>query len=261
MSSAGSVFGFWSAKGGVGVSTIAALSSIGLSSAVTRDAPVFIVDLVGDLAAVFGVETKSDVGVAEWSRSSEPTVAALSRIATPVAQNLSFIARGRGNFGLPPAQLVASVASLAGSIGGQEADSFGVAVLDAGSFDQSLLAAKCNCADHQYRFEVLEHVDADILITRNCYLALRNAKFLGRKPAGVILASERSKALGAGDVEVVVGADVIAEIEIDSRISRSVDAGLICARVPKKLTSVLAQSLQETRAGSPGSRNIGTKAA
>ena len=56
----------WSTKGGSGTTVIATLAS--LHAAQGRDRPVLLVDLCGDLPAVFGSAEKSS-GVGEWLRS------------------------------------------------------------------------------------------------------------------------------------------------------------------------------------------------
>lgn len=77
--------------------------------------------------------------------------------------------------------------------------------------------------------------DWSLLVTRNCFLALRNATRSAIRPTGVVMVREPHRSLIGTDVERVVGAPVVATVEVDARIATAIDAGLLSVRVPKGL--------------------------
>lgn len=81
--------------------------------------------------------------------------------------------------------------------------------------------------------------DHDLLVVRGCYLALRRASRLARRPTGVVLVNEPGRALGRREVESVTGAPVVAEIGWDPAVARTVDAGLLAGRIPPALAHPL----------------------
>jgi hypothetical protein len=86
---------------------------------------------------------------------------------------------------------------------------------------------------------VVAHCDRSLLVTRACYLALRRAASLGTRPHGVILVREAGRSLSAADVASVVGAPVVAEIDVDPAVARLVDAGLLANRMPRRMEVAL----------------------
>lgn len=78
--------------------------------------------------------------------------------------------------------------------------------------------------------------DDAILITTCCYLALRSAMrcdLTGFR--GVVVVEEPGRALAPADVAEVLGLEVLAIIPRDPAIARTVDAGLLVARLPRVL--------------------------
>lgn len=82
--------------------------------------------------------------------------------------------------------------------------------------------------------------DRRLLVVRNCYLALRRAVAQPVRPDGVVLVTEPGRALTATDVEAVLTAPVVADIAIDPAVARTIDAGLLAARLPRTLARRLA---------------------
>jgi hypothetical protein len=70
---------------------------------------------------------------------------------------------------------------------------------------------------------------------RPCYLALRRAAKLPRRPHGVVVVREPGRALTSRDIQSVVGAPVVAEVSVTDEVARSVDAGLLATRLPRLL--------------------------
>ena len=79
-----------------------------------------------------------------------------------------------------------------------------------------------------------------VLVTRTCYLALRRVASLPVRPDGVIVVHEAGRALGPAEVEDIVGAPVLATVDVDPGVARAVDAGLLATRLPRGLARSLA---------------------
>ncbi len=70
------------------------------------------------------------------------------------------------------------------------------------------------------------------LVTRSCYLALRRALAIPSVADDVILLEEPGRALRRDDIEAVLGRPVAATIAVDPAVARTIDAGLLAARLP-----------------------------
>lgn len=73
------------------------------------------------------------------------------------------------------------------------------------------------------------------LVTRACYLALRNALALEHRADNAILIHEPDRALNDDDVSAVLAIPIAAVIPYDPAIARTIDSGLLTARIPKAL--------------------------
>ncbi len=62
------------------------------------------------------------------------------------------------------------------------------------------------------------------------------------RPSGVVLVSEPGRALGAKDVEDVLGVPVRAEVTVEAAVARAVDAGLLASRLPRSLERALRRA-------------------
>jgi hypothetical protein len=81
-----------------------------------------------------------------------------------------------------------------------------------------------------------------LLVIRPCYLALRRALAAPIRPSGVILVEEPGRSLGPSDVSDVLGVPVRARVPWDRAVARSVDAGLLAARVPRNLERAVREA-------------------
>jgi hypothetical protein len=54
-----------------------------------------------------------------------------------------------------------------------------------------------------------------------------------------VLVREPGRALDRGDVESLLSVPVVAEIDVDPAVARSVDAGLLARHAPRHLTRAL----------------------
>lgn len=199
----------YSPKGGQGCTTVTA--ALALAQRGSR-----LIDTTGDLPAVLGLPETSGPGICDLLASDqELEVAGIERLATPSPTMLV-------TAGSTPAAAVPEHrwAELAANLTTDR----GAWFLDAGTNP----AAGSLAADRR------------LLVVRNCYLALRRAVAHPVRPDGVVLVTEPGRALAATDVEAVLTAPVVAEIAIDPAVARTIDAGLLAARLPRALARSLA---------------------
>ena len=205
----------WSVKGGAGVSVVAAALARGCA----LDGPTVLVDLAGDQPAVLGLPDPGGPGVTEWLNTPERSEEALRRLALDVSRNWMLVPRGRA--AVPDlvdwADVAMAISSLAATV-----------VVDAGLRRVGEPAAGLSAA--------VGAVGSSILVTRPCYLALRRASHEGVGDAdGVAVVVEAGRPLDARDVGEVVGLPVLAEIDLDPRVARHVDAGTFARRPERGL--------------------------
>ena len=201
----------WSVKGGSGTTVVAA--ALALLSAQRR--PTTLVDLAGDCPVALGSSEPHGPGVSEWLRSPNADAVALGRLAVDVGERLGLIPRGLAGVADEARwdELVAALHELA------------PVVVDAGTGEPpaALVAGGVQ----------------SLLVIRPCFLALRRAAQLARRPTGVVLVREPGRALRSRDVEHALGVAVVAEVDVDPAVARAVDAGLLQSRLPRPLASQL----------------------
>jgi hypothetical protein len=199
----------YSPKGGQGCTTVTA--ALALAQRGSR-----LIDTTGDLPAVLGLPEPSGPGICDLLADDQPLeLGAIERLATPSPPPLV-------SAGSTPAAAVPADrwAELAATLIGDR----GAWFLDAGTNP----AAGSLAADRR------------LLVVRNCYLALRRAVAHPVRPDGIVLVTEPGRALTATDVEAVLTAPVVADIAIDPAVARTIDAGLLAARLPRTLARSLA---------------------
>ena len=209
----------WSAKGGAGTTVVAAALAVVLAR--SSAAGALLVDLAGDAPAVLGLPDPGDPGLAGWLLAGADVPAdALTRLELDVGNGLSLLPSG--------SEAIVGQSDRAEVLTALLAADGRPVVADCGRLDRSEVGlALAAGATHS------------LLVTRACYLALRRASMAAVRPSGVVLVKEAGRALGRADVEQVVGAPVRAEIAVDPAIARAVDAGVLCARLPRGLERAL----------------------
>lgn len=212
----------WSLKGGVGCSVTAALLAL---HAARHDDGVTLVDLGGDQALVLGCPVPEDPGVTDLlTRSDRPD--GLAPVGSPVAPGLTLVPCGTSAW--PDALEAGVVDRFVGAL----TDLPGTVLVDAGLvLGRSSRAAVARGLAAQ--------ATRSILVTRACYLALSRLAATPVLPSGVIVLREPGRSLGVTDVEAAARAPVVAELEVDPAVARSVDAGLLLARPPRGLDRAL----------------------
>lgn len=212
---------FWSVKGGVGTTVSTALCALSWAAA---DCEVLLVDLVGELPAVLGCPGPDSPGYSDLvAQEAVPSPSALRRIETEVADGLNLLRRGGGPAG---ASIVSGV------------------IVEGLVNDRRLVAVDCGQrpAGEQPTWAggaVLDAADHSWLVARACYLGLSRTVGLASPPDAVFLVSEPGRALCRSDVAAAIGAPVIAEVALDPRIARAVDAGLLTTHLPRGLPATL----------------------
>ena len=193
-----------SPKGGVGTSVVAAAIAVHSARSGTD---TLLVDLAGDQPDLLGV-APPEFGVADWLGGDDVPLDGLAALELDVAPHLRLLARGA-------APSIARLDVLAGVC----ASARRTIVVDAG------VAADAHWAGGQAE---------EIVVLRACYLALRRAGALA-STARVVVIEEPGRALRAADVEAAVGVPVWRRLMLDPAVARSVDAGLLGARLPRSL--------------------------
>ena len=208
----------WSVKGGSGTTVVA--STIALMRAAESQRGALLVDLAGDVPAVLGLAESSGPGINDWfANCDHGSRMTLQSIAIQATANLQIIARGLKQ------------------LDAKENRNFTELCAALKTFDLPIIVdAGCGLPSP----DLLANASSSLLITRPCYLSLRRAAQLSVSPTGIVLINEAGRALGKHDVEAVIGAPVVAEIDFDSAIARAVDAGLLASRIPTIMSKQLA---------------------
>lgn len=205
----------WSMKGGVGVSTSAAILAIARSE---HACETVLVDLTGDAPDLLGIAERTGPGLTDWCAIPEHSTDALVRIRRQVAPDLWLLDRGEQ---VPHGDPRPLAQALRGTRATQVVD--------------------CGTAPDAFAQQLIEAADVRLLVVRACYLTLRAASRTPIAPTGAVLVSERGRSLGRSDVERAVGAPIVAEIAVDPAIARLVDAGLVTQRLPRSLVRSLGR--------------------
>ncbi len=218
----------WSVKGGSGTTVVASCLGLAMVRRVQND--VLLVDLAGDVPAVLGLDAPTPEGVLDWIQTtteaggfasgSAGLPGALAALEMRVDERLSILPWGSSR------SAVASLNALTPLLKRLHADGRTV-IVDAGTVSPA--------CDDGIRHRFVRAADTSLLVTRACYLSMRHAACSSLQPDGVIVVSEPGRALGADDVASVTGAPVVAELKCEPQIARIVDAGLLCARLPRSV--------------------------
>ncbi|MEE9413890.1 MAG: hypothetical protein V3V01_01320 [Acidimicrobiales bacterium] len=205
----------WSVKGGVGVSVTAAVMAV----AAAKSGSALLFDAGGgDQPSILGVPEPSS-GFANWVESpADVALDSLRRLEVEVASGLQLLVAGRDGQAepaLPASRVRLGICLLA--------DAQRSTIVDLGQIDRSA----CGFTE-----AVLGRADRSLLVTTPCYLALRRAQNSLHRPSGIVLIDDPDRALGRRDVQEALDAPVVCTLSRTAAIARSVDAGLLLARVP-----------------------------
>ncbi|HRE01042.1 MAG TPA: hypothetical protein PLV68_07055 [Ilumatobacteraceae bacterium] len=203
----------WSVKGGSGTSVVAA--AIALQSP-RRSQATTLIDLAGDQPALCGLSDPSGAearaGINDWVANSTVGPEVLDALALTVSRDLRLVPAGECRARLDHPRW----AQLADCL----ADSDGDVVVDAGLRPPRAL---------------IEVAHQSLLVTRCCYLALRNVAPHSIRPSGVVVITEPGRSITSMTVAAVAMAPVVAEIPLDPAVARRADTGMVAGRLPSAL--------------------------
>jgi cellulose biosynthesis protein BcsQ len=209
----------WSSKGGSGTTVVAA--SLALLLARRHADGALLVDLAGDAPAALGLAEPEGPGLSGWLAAGADVPAdALARLEQPAHPGLALLPRGAGD--LPP-ERADVLTALLGS-------------------DARPVVADCGADPRGAALTVAAGATRSVLVTRACFLSLRRALIAPLRPSEVVLLTEPGRSLTRLDVEDCLGAPVVAEVTVDPRVARAVDAGLLASRLPKALARELGRA-------------------
>ena len=207
----------WSAKGGSGTTVVAVALATVLSRSSVGGA--VLADLAGDVPAVLGLPDPTGPGLLDWLAAGDDVpVDALARIELPGPAGLRLLPRGG-----PAPQTSGS--------GDRRGDVL-AAVLAA---DPRPVVVDCGCGPVGAGLAVAAAASSSLLVTRQCYLALRRAIAAPVRPSGIVVVAEAGRVLDQRDIEDALGVPVRAVVSADPAVARAVDAGLLSARLPRSL--------------------------
>jgi MinD-like ATPase involved in chromosome partitioning or flagellar assembly len=212
----------WSVKGGSGVTV---LSAVLAAHPAHRHRRTLLVDLCGDQPAALGISEPPQPGVRDWLAAPGAGADALERLACPVVTGLDLLPSGSaaewpsGRI----AELIDQLQRVADRVVVDAGVRFGV-----DGADSALCAA-------------FAEAGSSLLVTRPCYLSMRRAVSRGVSADGVVLVQEPGRALDRRDVADVLGLQVVASVEVDPAVARSVDAGLLVRRPNRVLERALRE--------------------
>ncbi|MXW95215.1 MAG: ArsA family ATPase [Acidimicrobiaceae bacterium] len=213
---------YWSVKGGVGTSVVAAATAVRLAS---EDRETTLVDLTGDQPALLGMiagAAPPEPGIGDWVAAGDGVAAdAIGRLLEDVAPGLRLLRDGTqpalaaqtADGENQRSRLVLALEMLA---------RIGPVVVDAG-LDPFELRTDL-AASHR-----------PVCVLRSCYLALNRAQRTSGPYDSVVLVEEPGRALRVRDVAAAVGASSVKRVAWDPRVARSVDAGTIVSMLPPPL--------------------------
>jgi hypothetical protein len=215
----------WSAKGGSGTTTVAVALACLLAA---EGGHVTLVDLCGDAAAALGRPEPAGPGVTDLLASSADALAPAIQLAADVDEHgVGLVGRGSRAWAVGDAdRLAEALGRLVGTV-----------VVDAGTVTASVAEPTLGPG-----LALAASATQSLLVLRSCYLGLRRALALPLRPSGVVLVREPGRALGARDVEAVLGVGVTAEVPWDPAVARAMDAGLLATRLPSVLVRALRRA-------------------
>ena len=211
---------YWSSKGGSGTT----VTAVGAAVAQAELSPIGVlgVDLGEDWPAVLGIAAPTGPSLTDWLDSVDHVAHdALSRLETPVSVGAASIGLLTGG---PFSGTVPHCAT--GAL---------TRLLDSLRADGRPCFVDVAAAPSAARAEVIANCDRSLLVTRACYLALRQVSKTRDRVDGVILVDEPGRALTERDVADVVGAPVVARVEVTRAVARAVDSGLFGRRLPREM--------------------------
>lgn len=215
------LWSFAGAKGGVGTSVVAAAVALELA----RRTEVLIVDLAGDQGDLLGTVDADRAGVWDWLGAEDVEVGAIDRLLVDAADRIRLLPSGTMSASAPSK---ARVIALTEAMETRE----GAIVFDLGVMGSDPMAPAALLMTASTRRTV---------VVRACYLALRRLQRVAVAGFDVVEVREGGRALSTIDIETIVGRPLAARVDVDPGIARVADAGLLTARMPRRLRRMAAE--------------------
>ena len=212
----------WSPKGGSGCTVVAAALALTISE---QRGSAVLVDLVGDLPAALGIPEPDTPGVTDWLAADDGDREALGRLCVPIGHGVDLLPVGSEDvWSAEREELLSSLLA-----------EWPVAVVvDAGVLGTGTRHTPVTGIGRR-----LAGAGTSLMVLRPCYLALRRAVGVGAGGGagadGIILVVEPGRSLDRRDVADLLDVPVVATVEVDPAVARSVDAGLLARRLPRTL--------------------------
>ncbi|HEX2274846.1 MAG TPA: hypothetical protein VHG90_13305, partial [Acidimicrobiales bacterium] len=108
--------------------------------------------------------------------------------------------------------------------------------------DPRPVVADCGRAASGAALAVAAGASLSLLVLRPCYLGLRRAVAAPLRASGLVLVNEEGRSLSGRDIEEALGIPLRAHVPYDAAIARAVDAGLLAARIPRRLERSLRRA-------------------
>ena len=230
----------WSAKGGSGTSTVAALLARCLAENSRYGA--VLVDMCGDAADMVGAATAPPApGVADCLITPAGTeVDAGRQCQVETHSGLAVLRRGSGALTNP-----AGATRLAAQLG-----RYGpTVIIDAGCLwrpggdTAGGSGAGETPDDIDVRASAVDGAAQSWLVTRPCLMSLRRAATAPSRPDGVVLVKEPHRPINARDVEAVIGAPVVLTIDVSAAIAAATSGGPTTAPIPRSVVRATKTAL------------------
>jgi hypothetical protein len=215
----------WSAKGGSGTTTVVA--SLALVAAAQRLRPL-VVDLCGDINAMFDHEEPVGPGLSDWL-AADPGVGidAIQRLLIDLG-DIDLLVLSNLDAPFAPTRSGA----LCDWLRVQTRPVF----VDAGS-----AATAIACA-------LIDGADQSLLVTRLCYLSLRRAVTSPRMATGVIVVREPKRTLPEHVIVETLGLPIVATIDVTHQMAAVIDSGQLKTRMPTYVKRALKHDLVQVGA-------------
>lgn len=207
-----------SVKGGVGVTVVAVTLAAGWAR---REGAALLVDLCGDAPAVLGLAEPGGPGVRDWLADDHSAPEALDRLVVDAGDGVSLLPAGSSSVA-PWSEERAR--SLARTLASHDVH----VVVDVGRRGGPSVGQA-----HEALVDELVAAGRSLLVTRSCYLALRRAVHQRVVADGAVLVREPGRSLDHRDITQVLGLPMLAQVDLDPAVARSVDAGLL-TRTPHR---------------------------
>lgn len=208
----------WSPKGGSGTTVVSVALSLVLAT--RQPSGALLADFDGDVPAALGIPEPTGLGLADWlAADSDVPGDALEHLELEGGPGLRILPAGERSSSAP-----------------RRSDRAG-ALTAAFATDPRPVVADCGRANSGAPLTVASEAGVSLLVLRPCYLAVRRALAAPIRPSGVVLVAERDRALGARDIEQVLGAPVLTVLAVEPSVARAIDAGLLARRMPRPLAA------------------------